>query len=264
MPLLPRLALVALLSAAAPAVAQPLEPEQAGLLQKARESALRYSDSLPDFICTEMVQRSEDALGNGRWRRLDKLSIKLTYFGHKEDYKLMEINGKPTALDYLAVGGALSTGEFGTRLFSIFDPRSQGEFRWRGWTTLRRRRVARFSFHIARERSIFQLQFGAVPTAMNSIIVPYHGEVFVDGETHMVLRLTEQAEIPPSFPIQANESVVDYDFAEVGGRQYLLPMNAYVRTRSGRFLAENNMQFREYRKFQTEANITFDPPPDKP
>jgi hypothetical protein len=28
-------------------------------------------------------------------------------------------------------------------------------------------------------------------------------------------------------------------------------------------VAENNVEFREYRKFQTEANITFDPPPDK-
>jgi hypothetical protein len=103
-----------------------------------------------------------------------------------------------------------------------------------------------------------------VPVGPNLIVVPYHGEVYVDQETHMALRLTQQAEIPESFPITASESTVDYEFAAVGGRQFLLPSHAFVRTKSGRFVAENNVEFRQYRKFQTEANITFDPPPDKP
>jgi hypothetical protein len=258
------LALFALLAAVAPAVAQPLEPEQAGLLEQARDAAIRYSDSLPDFICTEVVRRSQDQQGNGRWRSTDTLTVKLSYFEHKEDYKLMLIDGKPTVLDYLYAGGALSTGEFGTRLYSVFDPHSQGEFRWKGWTTLRKRRVARFSYRIAREHSIFLLQYGTVPVFPNAIIVPYHGEVYVDDETHMVLRLTQQAEIPQSFPIDANESTVDYEFAAVGGKPYLLPTHAYVKTRSGKYVAENHVEFREYRKFQSEAIITFDPPPDKP
>ena len=123
--------------------------------------------------------------------------------------------------------------------------------------------MARFSYRIAREHSIFLIQFGEFPVGPNAIIVPYHGEVFVDEETHMVLRLTQEAEIPPCFPINANDSMVDYDFAAVGGKQYLLPTHAYIKTRSGRFVAENNMEFRDYRKFQTEANITFDAPPAK-
>jgi hypothetical protein len=49
----------------------------------------------------------------------------------------------------------------------------------------------------------------------------------------------------------------------VGANQYLLPTRAYIKTRSGRFLSENNVEFREYRKFQTETNISFDPPPAK-
>jgi hypothetical protein len=257
------LALFALLATGVPAVAQQLDPEQAGLLEQAREAAIRYSDSLPDFICTEVVRRSQDQQGNGRWRSTDILTVKLSYFDHKEDYKLMLIDGKPTVLDYLYAGGALSTGEFGTRLYSVFDPHSQGEFRWKGWTTLRKRRVARFSFRIARENSIFRLQFGTIPVGPNAIVVPYHGEVYVDAETHMVLRLTQQAEIPQGFPINANESSVDYEFAPVSGKPYLLPTHAFVKTRSGKYVAENYMEFREYRKFQSEATITFDPPPGK-
>ena len=258
------LALFALLAASAPAMAQELDAEQAGLLQKAREASMRYSASLPDFICTEVVRRTEDPHGNGRWRALDSLTVKLSYSDHKEDYKLMLINGRATVLDYLYAGGALSTGEFGTRLRSVFDPHSQGEFHWKGWTTLRKRRVARFTYRVERENSNFLIQYGIVPTGPNAIIVSYRGEVYVDDETHMVLRLTQQAEIPQSFPITANESTIDYDYAAVAGKQYLLPTHAYIKTRSGSYVAENNVEFREYRKFQTEASITFDPPPGKP
>ena len=257
-------ALFVLLAARVPAVAQPLEPDQAGLLEKAREAAIRYSDSLPDFICTEMVRRTQDPQGNGRWRTMDTLTVKLSYFGHREDYKLMQIDGKPTPQEFLEVGGALSTGEFGTRLYSIFSPRSQGEFHWKGSTSLRKRRAARFSYRIARERSNFLIQFGAVREGPNAIVVAYHGEVYVDEETHQVLRFPQPAEIPQGFPINANESTVDYEFAAVAGKQYLLPAHALVVTRSGHYIAENKVEFREYRKFQTEANITFDPPPDTP
>ena len=209
------LALFALL--ATPALAQQLETEQADLLERARAAALRYSASLPDFICTEVVRRSEDPQSNGRWRSMDTLTVKLSYSDHQEDYKLMLINGKSTLLDYLHVGGALSTGEFGTRLYSLFHPGSHSEFRWKGWTTLRKRRVARYSYRVERTNSFFQIQYGPVAAGGNTIVVAYHGEVLVDDETHLVLRFTQQAEIPQGFPITANESIIDYDFAPVGG-----------------------------------------------
>src|SRR5690348_4638474 len=99
------LALIALLAAPAPAMAQDLDAEQSALLEKARDAALLYSESLPDFICTEVVRRTQDPQGNGRWRASDTLTIKLSYFGRQEDYKLMLVNNKPTALDYLHAGG---------------------------------------------------------------------------------------------------------------------------------------------------------------
>ena len=257
------LAIVALLAAGAPATAQQLEPEQARLLEQAREAALRYSDSLPDFLCTEVVRRTQDAHGNGRWRDLDTLTVKLSYFGHREDYKLMEVDGKPTLLEYELVAGAVSTGEFGTRLYAVFDPRSRGDFRRKGWTTLRNRRVARFSYRIARENSSYELVHRPLQAGPNAIIVAYHGDVYVDEETHMTLRLTLRAEIPHGFPINGNDSSVDYEFAEVGGKRYLLPSHAYSRAESGKYVAENHVEFREYRKFQAESSVTFDPPPEK-
>ena len=251
------LAIFALLAVGVPATAQQLEPEQARLLEQTREAALQYSASLPDFLCTEVVRRMH-AQGHGRLRDLDTLTVRLSYSGHREDYKLIEIDGKPTLLDYEFVAGAVSTGEFGTRLYSVFDPRSHADFRWKGWATLRGRRAAWYSYRIARENSSYRLGYGP-----SVITVAYHGDVYVDEETHMALRLTLRAEIPHSFPINSNESSVDYEFAAVGGKQYLLPSHASSMAKSGTYVAENIVEFREYRKFQADASITFAPPPEK-
>jgi hypothetical protein len=231
-------------------------------MEQARDAAMRYSASLPDFLCTEIVHRVRDPEGNGRVGSMDRLTVKLSYFSHKEDYKLMEIDGKPAKLDYFAVGGAVSTGEFGTRLRSIFHPESHGEFRWKGWTTLRKRHAARFAYRIALASSNFLIQYGLVPGGGSEIVVAYHGDVYVDEETHMTLRFTQEAEIPVGFPISLNDSMVDYEFAAVGGKQYLLPSHAYIKTRSGRSVAENNVEFREYRKFQSDTSITFGSAPE--
>jgi hypothetical protein len=257
------LAILVLLAASAPVAAQQLEPEQAGLLEQAREAALQYSASLPDFLCTEVVRRM-DVQRRPRLGDLDTLTVedtltvKLSYFGHREDYTLIEIDGKPTLLKYEFVAGAVSTGEFGTRLSSVFGPGSHTDFRWKGWATLRGRRVARYSYRIARENSNYQLGYG--PWV---ITVAYHGDVYVDEETHLVPRLTLRAEIPHGFPISGNESSVDYEFAEVGGKRYLLPSHASSWAKYGTYVAENSVEFREYRKFQAESSVTFDPTPEK-
>src|SRR5215471_9106918 len=87
-------------------------PEQEAILKSAKTFALQYTKSLPDFICTQTVQRSEDTSNNGRWRNVDTLTVKLSYAG-REEYKLMARNGATTEEDYSKVGGTTSSGEFG-------------------------------------------------------------------------------------------------------------------------------------------------------
>jgi hypothetical protein len=246
------------LAAVLPAAERKLDEEQTKLIEEARHEALQYSVSLPNFLCTEIVTRVEDPRGDNRWRAIDTLTVKLSYFGHQEDYKLMAVNGKPTVLDYLNAGGALTTGEFGSRLVALFIPESKAVFEWKGWAHVRGRSAAVFRYRIAKENSSFRIQVGTVREGPNSIIVGYRGEVAIDRETHRVLRITAVSEIPMGFPIKQNSSSIDYGFAEVAGREYLLPVSAQSLTARGSYKAENRVEFREYRKFQTEATISFD------
>src|SRR5215471_61786 len=136
-----RLAIPILLLACALHGQRLTDEEASAVIERARVTALRYSNSLPDFLCTEMVQRYQDPRGDNRWQRLDVLTVRLSYSERKEDYKLIEIDGKPTALDYMNTAGPTTKGEFGSLLLFLFHPEMETAFRWKSWTTVHKRRA---------------------------------------------------------------------------------------------------------------------------
>ncbi|MEK7407927.1 MAG: hypothetical protein AAB225_22885 [Acidobacteriota bacterium] len=58
--------------------------------------------------------------------------------------------------------------------------------------------------------------------------------------------------------------MLDYDFTDIAGGQYWLPLRAVVRMREGKRLAKNEVEFRLYRKFAAEAVVTFETPEPLP
>jgi len=236
---------------------KPSAVEASQLLEQVRGAALNYAKSLPDFICTQVVKRYVDSNGRDRWTLLDTLTVKLSFFDQKEDYKLLTINNKPTNLEYMKTGGAASKGEFGTILHVLFDPLSAGEFHWKNWTTLRRHPAAVFTYHVPRAHSSFVVSVQLAEDRLQEAQVGFHGEFVADRETKMLLHLTTQAEVPAGFPMRESATSLDYDFAEVGGREYLLPLKAEVKMRSTRLHTRNEVTFHRYQKFQTEATISF-------
>ena len=244
---LPGLA-IAIANAQAPA---PLTPEQMELLESTRESALRYSKSLPDFLCTEIIRRTEDPTNSNRWRNLDTLTVRVSYSGH-EEYKLIRHDGRATDEEYESLAGTTSAGEFGTRLHDVFSPLSQASFAWKGWSRVRHRRVAVFNYRVSRERSRNEVRLSE-----KRVIAGYHGEISVDPESSTVIRITLNAELPAGFGIEACSSSTEYDYRDVAGRSFLLPVESNATLAMGRYRAANHIEFRDYRKFQTEATITF-------
>ena len=116
----------------------PSAEEQGRILDEVRQNALNYSKSLPDFICTQVTRRDYDPSGLELWHNEDTLVIRLSYFEQKEDYKLILQNNRVTDQSYNSLGGATSTGEFGTMLRELFEPRTQARFEWSRWANLRR------------------------------------------------------------------------------------------------------------------------------
>jgi hypothetical protein len=269
-----RLSFAVLIFAAAVRGQTPPDAAPPRLLEEARLTALNYSKGLPDFICTELVHRYQASGPTGPFRGTDVLTLQLSYFQLHENYKLVARNNRPTRQSLESVGGASSQGEFGSKLLMIFHPVSKAEFAFEEWSAIGDRRVAVYSYRVKRANSHFELR-----VAQNSVTAGYHGEVFIDEATHMVLRIAETIDVPEGFPVQFSHNTEDYDFVDVSGHQFLLPVRCEsfsadlpaIRGRNGRLLDpsaqmaaqmryRNLIEFRDYRKYAAESTLSFDPP----
>lgn len=267
-----RLAIAALCIPALSALAcaqVPSAEEQARYLDQARAAALGYADFLPDFLCSEVIHRSMG--DSGRWRSLDTLTLQLTYSNKKENYKVVLADGKPSDEPYQSLLGATSGGEFGSDLRWIFEPSSAAVFHWEKASVIRKTPVSVYSYRIARAHSQYAVGFGAGVDAQ-AIRSGFHGSLYIANDTKMVLRLTLESDgIPADFPIRQTSTTVDYGFADVGGRQYLLPAQAettmlYQPNRSAQrepirvlrpTMWRNEVEFRSYRKFAVDSAVDF-------
>ena len=105
----------------------PAEP----LIERAREAAYEFSEKLSNFICDEFMKRF-----NQRGREetpVDVVSAEIINQGALESYRNVKIDGRPTDKDLKEVGGSWSTGEFASTLLELFDPRTDAQFRSRGF-----------------------------------------------------------------------------------------------------------------------------------
>jgi len=244
-----------------PSLAIPSEEQQRKIISEVREIALNYTQRLPDFICLQVTRRYYDPAGLDMFRLADTVAARLSYFEQKEDYKVVSINNQYADVSYDRLGGATSSGEFGTMLKEVFAKETQAQFWWERWARLRGRVVHVFGYRVAQPRSKWSISW-----QRELVHTPgYKGLIYVDRDMPVVLRITLEAEgIPPAFPIQEARNMLDYDYIDISGQDFLLPLRSEMRMREGRLLVRNLTEFRSYRKFGADAVITFDIPDELP
>jgi hypothetical protein len=214
-----RASLAVLMLAAASHGQMPADAGQPGMLEETRRIALNYSKALPDFVCTEAIHRYQAYGLTGAFRSTDILTLQLTYFQFHENYKLLARNGHPTTQSLESVGGAWTEGEFGSTLLQIFHHGSKAEFAFKQWARIGDRRAAVYTYRVERANSRFELR-----VSPDSAIAGYHGEVFIDADTHRVLRIAQVIDVPDGLPVQSSSNTGEYGFVDVSGHQYLLPV----------------------------------------
>src|SRR5262249_18965585 len=145
--------------AEAPTMPPPSIADQKAIIERAREYALNYSKNLPNFICTQVTRRYEDRTGQEFWVMDDTLTARVSYFEQKEKYELVMINNHAVDRSYNSVGGALSTGEFGSMLQQIFESKSQASFAWLRWGKLRGHLTHVYTYRVPQPTSDWHLQY---------------------------------------------------------------------------------------------------------
>lgn len=240
---------------AAPVIPPPPKADQDRIIEEARQIALSYAKKLPDFICLQVTERAIDPSGTGFYARQDQIVAKLSFFEQKENYKVVSINGVLSETPYERLGGATSSGEFGSMMREIFEPATQTDFAWERWGKLRGHVCHVYTYRVSQVKSQWSISW----ERRLNITPAYRGRLWVDRDVPQVLRITLEAEdLPASFPIQDVSSQLDYDFTQIADSQYLLPMRAEVKMREGKFLARNIVEFRKYQKYGADTSITFD------
>jgi hypothetical protein len=255
--------------------------EQKQFFHLVNVNAMHYAAGLPDFICTQIVRRYQltpvvppgserrrgqpaQPIGAGFWIPTDVLTVKLSYLDNHENYQLILVNGHKTKDAYESSGGAISEGDFGSTLLEIFSPESGTKFHWDHWTHLRKRLTRVYAYRTERDRSHYRIGYAVPGGQRKTVIAGRRGFIYADDATQMVMRIVGEAiDIPLGFQVTAQATVLDYDYATISGKPFLLPLRADERLFSARLQFKNVVEFHDYRKFTGESTISFDlPDPD--
>ena len=246
-------------SQAAPAApSQPIPLGDDPIITKAREAAFEYSETLPNYLAQQMTTRYQSDRPKAGWQALDIVTADLTYQDGRESYKNIKIGNKSVDKPMDEIPGARSTGEFSTMLEQLFET-GAAKFRPGGQDTIHNRPAYVYSFEVARELSRWRIE------SPSELYFPaVKGSVWIDKETSRVLRIEQQGKAMPAlFPFDTVETTVDYDFIRLGtSGPYLLPVESEVLTcqRGTSICSRNKIEFRNYRKFGAQSDITFDKP----
>jgi hypothetical protein len=233
------------------------------LIRRAADAALDFAATLPNYICREVISRSQSTTRNVAWRLIDTVEADLVLENGKEDYRNISLNGKPVNKKLDELGGAWSTGEFATVLRNLFSPTTMAEFHFLKSSRIAGMDAREYSFSVKQERSMWDVHVGS-----DSYRPAYTGRVWIDPSNARTLRIEmESVDLPKTFGFDRVETSTDYEYVRLSGgaTQYLLPVRAAILScQRGTFnCVRNNMDFRNYRKFGAESNIQYGDAPQK-
>jgi hypothetical protein len=235
---------------------EPDSVERQRILDAIRDYALNYTQNLPNFICTQVIRRQEDHTGTGdHFQSVDKIQEQLTYYEHQEKYKVMAVNGGMVEnRDHMKMGGAMSSGEFGSMMYEIFEPGTAAQFEWTKFGKIDGVIMNVFSYSIPQERSHYSISWNNEKT----VISGYHGQVYARQDTNAIIKITLECDsIPHDFPVQDVKQDLWYGVVKISDREFVLPTKWESHSRDGHVLSFNTAEFALYRKYETESAITF-------
>ena len=236
---------------------QQVVAEDDPVIAKAREVAASFAGSLPNFFCQQVTTRYQSDHPKQGWDPVDVVTAEVAYENGRESYKNIRIGNKSTNKPMEDIEGTRSTGEFATILEDLLSPTTAAQFRRKGQDTIHGRATWVYKYEVTRERSHWRIE------APSQLYYPaYQGTVWIDQETGRALRIEQQSRnMPLLFPFDTVETATDYDFVRLSTPEpFLLPVDAEVLScvRGTNTCMRNRIEFRNYRKFGAESNVTFD------
>ena len=170
-------------------------------IDDAREAAFSFSDTLPNYVVKQFTTRYATATqrnGRSSWQTLDTVTADVLEVDNHEQYKNILVNGKPPVRDVERTG-SWSKGEFSSLMQDVMSPVTDARFRNKQSVTIVNRAAFRYELSVDQENSHWHIE------AESQAYMPaYTGSIWIDKETHRVLRIEMSAQrMPGSFPARS-------------------------------------------------------------
>lgn len=185
---------------------------------------------------------------------------------HKENYRLVQVNGQSTNLQRRIKQGYFKPGgEFGTALWWIFNPKAKTEFVRYHREASDGRNICVFQYHVPIASTTWTMQVN-----VDRVPMAHHGLVQADCRDGAVLRIQMESE-PARIRQRGHDLALGarldmrYGPVTIAAREFLLPQGAEEVALFAETLTKAEIRFRDYRKYESNSTIKFgegDPKPD--
>ncbi|MEZ5404127.1 MAG: hypothetical protein R2729_30890 [Bryobacteraceae bacterium] len=262
--------IVAAVAAAGVCAAQS-EPSHPGIapevlrIARIKVRARENLEQLPNYTCTETIERSRRGAKSRRFRLTDTLRLEVALVGGKELYAWPGANKFDDRELRDMVGGTIGNGSFALHARSVFLS-NVPTYKYIGEVEEFGRKLYRYSYYVPvnrsgyqlLNRSGYQLRVGDV-----SGVAGYHGEFDVDSQSLDLVRLEVIAhDIPPHVTLAAARDEMRYQRVAIGESDFLLPHSSELSlTGLDGEESRNRTSFANCHQYSGESTISFDDPP---
>jgi hypothetical protein len=278
-----------LLDKAPPAVA-----EQRVMLKSAISFVGVTLHHMPDFLATRLTDSYDNSplsVTHSGWAPHSDLHPAGTFSNHityrngqevsdrQQDSAGAKPKNEPTPV------GLVSYGEFGAGLGVILSDASKGILKWSHWEQTAAGQVAVFHYEVPAAASHYLVDYcnvkgsqlvdvgpGFAPSGVDADCYHgtpgYHGNLYLNPATGVVLRVTVETDLKPSDPITRAATSVQYGPVEIGGKSYICPMHSIAISLTKthgkgdmsdmEILRINEVSFTDYHRFGSTSRIITD------
>jgi hypothetical protein len=278
--------------------ATPEMAEQVRLFQGAVNFASVTFARLPDFLATRTTHTFDNSslamttdasrvgfAAHGPLHEDGEYSQQITFRSGAEvsvDAQAQDQREKPGEPRH----GLKSNGEFGPLLVSVLNDSAKGQIVWSRWEQTRAGLAAVFRYQVPREASHYTVDYccvisgpppaagagkqntdGANSPRIYHTVPGYHGYLYLDSETGIVLRMTLEAEMHSNEAMTRLGVWVEYGTVQIDEKSYHCPVRSVALTvlharREGEqgVMRLNEVTFTNYHRFGSTARILAAPP----
>ncbi len=254
---LPRRWILLCLGAATALAQSELTPETL-LLARIKVHMSENLAKLPNYTCTQTIERSRRPAPSNRLELVDTLRIEVALVNHKEMFAWPGAGTfEDRKLQDMVSGGTIGNGNFALHAFSVFL--SGGPtYTYAGEEMRGDRRTVRYDYKVPLMLSGYRI---SIPP--REARVAYYGSLWVDKETLDLIRLEVRSnEIPLDLGLAEVSDAIEYGRVLIGDSEFLLPRTSelgMLELLGGE--SRNRTVFSACRQFSGESFLSFGEPP---